>query len=424
VRLFKSSTGATITSPEVQGEQVTLEAGQILDEVEQAQAEIAIEAGESMLVTNDHWTDKLSYEMKGFANKLEAFGSKIKAKGLKAEYDELMEEFKEAATKEREDGPSSSTDIATDKHERMVATKGQNVHLAATTQGASVLEADAEMAKAMGQLEGKQAEQIRSNIMAQFELLKTTMHKQEAAHKSEVTSKVKDASEKATAAAEARHTRNRADKADKAAADVAKVAAQFSPADTAGSGDTLPASPIAAPLSLSKEAAGGMLGKQLAAMGLAVEAGKSSKSTKRKADGEPVTGETGNGLVDSAGKAKAKVAKVNPATGEPWTKKEEEQERRDRAKECFEKLGIRGPAGLEPIVKELTSLRKQDGTIKALKEKLARREEQKLESQAERKKLAKRVRKAIAILTESEWTKEDFVEAGLVSGDEEEEEEE
>ena len=36
--------------------------------------------------------------------------------------------------------------------------------------------------------------------------------------------------------------------------------------------------------------------------------------------------------------------------------------RRDKARECYETLGIKGPAGLPEVVKEITILRKKAST--------------------------------------------------------------
>lgn len=410
-RLAKSAAGATVSAPEVQSDRVQSETGQALDEIDQANLEIAIAEGNTQLVVENHWAHKLSYEMKGVANKLEAFSDKIKAKGLKAEFDDILEEFKDAAAKEREDGPSSSTDASTDKHERMVAQKGANAHLAAVTKGMSILEADAEMAVAMGKLEGKHAEVIAAKIKELESLQAQALRNQASAHKKEVTSKVKHASEEATKAAEERFTRKRGEAAIVAANDAAMVAEAFnSPAPTTGSGGTVPASPAEALPSLSKAAAGGMLGKQLKSLGIDVEVDKTAKKgSKRKAD-DPV--------VSDKPKSKAKAPKLNE-DGSEMTKADEERGRRESAAKHYKLLGIKGPAGLDTVVEELTALRKVGESVKALKTKLDKREQQKADSILERKKINRRLKKAIKILRDSEWTDENFIEEGLMSEEEE-----
>ena len=77
--------------------------------------------------------------------------------------------------------------------------------------------------------------------------------------------------------------------------------------------------------------------------------------------------------------------------------------------------------GLGEVVKELATLRKASAKVKTLEAQLAKREEQKTAGQAECKKLRKRVKRAIKILRESDWTDENFIEEGLMSAAEEDE---
>jgi len=412
-RLAKNAAGVITTAPEAQGNKVIHETGMQLDEIEQAQLEIAIEAGETMLVTNDHWSDKLSYEMKGFYDEAKVFGEGLRGK-QKEKFEKLMETFEGAATKEREGGPSSSTDAATDKHERMVATKGQNAHLAATTQGKSILEADAEMASAMGKLEGAQADLIARKIKELEALQEQALKNKDAAHKKEVTSKVKDASEKATQAAEERYTRARGEKAAAAAANVELVDKAFHSPVATTTGGTVPASPAQSiDALLPKSALEGALGDQLRALGANI--GEAPNEPKKK-QGSKRTAAGTDGTPSSS--KKTKKAKLND-DGSEMTKADEESNRRTAASKCYAELGIRGPSGLQTVIDRIKELEELESDYGAMESKLARAEEINGKFKDNQKILNKRLKRAVATMRANEWTDEELREARIISDVEE-----
>lgn len=383
------------TALEKQGPNVVEELGQVLTDKQFDDANAAFDGGDTILVTNEHWQEKLSYEMKGFYENLKNFNESLGAKA-KEKFQELVAQFEDASTKQqREAAPTSGMSMSEDRHERIVATKGANVHQAALLQGASVHEADAKMSAAINNLEAKYTENIEKQMADLNARHKQHIANQAAEHEKEKLSLAKDTEEKATKAADERHTRARAEKAAEASAVVTDL-------KTPSEKKTV---------TMSKQMADGPIGQRCKDAGhtIIIEEDKGEqveKNNKRKGK--------------AAGEPKAKVQR----TKEQEEHQNELKENREAQKQIYKTLEINGPKDLHIVVTRIEELKKEKEDLfaneKTFEEEKAGYEANQdvLNTKIERlvtkvKKLQPRLKGAIEELRTVGYTDEKLIELGI-----------